>query len=80
MEFLLLWIDELDDAVSALRHLAPKVLGFFVALLLFVGTMLAFSLAPQLTLGVAGLILSVSLIETARRRRIAARDTQSTHY
>lgn len=74
MEFMLLWIDDLDDAVGALRHLAPKILGLFVAALLFVGTVVALSLAPQATLGVLGLVLSASLIEAARRRRVAIRD------
>ena len=70
MEFLLLWIDDLDDAVGALRHLAPKILGFLFAIALFVGTTFALSLAPQITLAVAALVLSVSLIETVRRRRL----------
>ena len=38
MEFLLLWIDELDDALGALRHLLPNILGFFAAAGLFVST------------------------------------------
>ncbi len=29
MEFLLLWADNLDDALGALRHLAPKILSFY---------------------------------------------------
>jgi hypothetical protein len=70
MEFLLLWIDDLDDAVGALRHLAPKILGFLIALTLFAATGLALSLAPQATLSIAGLVLSASLIEAVRRRRI----------
>jgi hypothetical protein len=70
MEFLLLWIDDLDDAVGALRHLAPKILGFLFALFLFAATGLALSLAPQATLSIAGLVLSVSLVETVRRRRV----------
>lgn len=75
MEFLLLWVDELDDVVGALRHLAPKILGLLFAVLLFAGTTLAFSLAPQVTLGVLGFVLSVSLFEAARRRRNANRET-----
>ena len=71
MEFLLLWVDDLDDAVGALRHLAPKILGFLCAVLLFVGTALAFSLAPQAMLAVLGAVLSASLIEAFRRRRLA---------
>ena len=70
MEFLLLWIDDLDDALGALRHLAPKILGFLFALLLFTATGLALSLAPQATLAIVGLVLSASLFETVRRRRV----------
>ena len=80
MEFLLLWVDELDDVVGALRHLAPKILGFLAAVLLFVGTALALSLAPQATLGVVGAVLSASLIEAVRRRRIASRDASEPSY
>jgi len=35
MEFLLLWADELDDALAVLRHYAPRILGLLVALALF---------------------------------------------
>jgi hypothetical protein len=70
MEFLLLWIDDLDDAMGALRHLAPKILGLVFALALFAGTGLALSLAPQATLALAALVLSGSLLETLRRRRL----------
>jgi hypothetical protein len=69
MEFLLLWIDDLDDAVGALRHLAPKILGLLFAVVLFAGTVLALSLAPQATLAVAACVMSASLVEVARRRR-----------
>jgi hypothetical protein len=70
MEFLLLWIDDLDDAMGALRHLAPKILGLLFALALFATTGLALSLAPQATLALAALVLSASLLETVRRRRL----------
>ena len=70
MEFLLLWIDDLDDAVGAVRHLAPKILGFLFALILFAATGLALNFAPQATLAIVGLILSVSLYEALRRRRL----------
>jgi hypothetical protein len=70
MEFLLLWVDELDDAVGAARHLAPKILGLLCAVALFVGTTVALSLAPQASLGVLALVLSASLIEAVRRRRV----------
>lgn len=71
MEFLLLWADNLDDALGALRHLAPKILGFIAAFALFALTGFALVLAPQATLAVIGLVLSASLIEAVRRRRAA---------
>lgn len=71
MEFLLLWADNLDDALGVLRHLAPKILGFIAALALFALTGFALVLAPQITLAAIGLVLSASLIETVRRRRAA---------
>ena len=71
MEFLLLWADNLDDALGALRHLAPKILGFIAAFALFAATGFALVLAPQAALGVIGLIMSASLIEAVRRRRTA---------
>ena len=69
MEFLLLWADNLDDALGALRHLAPKIVGFLIAFALFAATGFALVLAPQAALGVIGLIMSASLIEAVRRRR-----------
>ncbi len=69
MEFLLLWIDELDDAVGALRHLAPKILGLCLAVALFALTGLALVVAPHTTLVILGVVLSVSLVEFARQRR-----------
>jgi len=69
MEFLLLWVDELDDAVSALRHLAPKFLGLLCAIALFLGTVLALSLYPHVTFGFLAVVLSASLAEVTRRRR-----------
>jgi hypothetical protein len=74
MEFLLLWVDELDDAIGALRHLAPQILGFLTATALFVATGAALVLAPQITLTVAAIVFSVSLLEVARRRRIRTAD------
>jgi hypothetical protein len=71
MEFLLLWADNLDDALGALRHLAPKILGFIAAFALFAATGFALVLAPEVALGVIGLIMSASLIEAVRRRRTA---------
>ncbi|MDY6948768.1 MAG: hypothetical protein SXG53_23995 [Pseudomonadota bacterium] len=71
MEFLLLWADNLDDALGALRHLAPKILSFLAAFALFALTGFALVLAPHATLGVIGLVLSASLLEHLRRRRTA---------
>lgn len=71
MEFLLLWADNLDDALGTLRHLAPKIVGLLVALALFALTGFALVLAPQATLAVIGLVLSASLFERLRRRRAA---------
>ncbi|HKE94825.1 MAG TPA: hypothetical protein VKB34_10995 [Povalibacter sp.] len=68
MEFLLLWIDDLDDAIGALRHLAPRILGFVVALGLFAATGIALLIAPHIVFAIMILALSVSLIEVARRR------------
>jgi hypothetical protein len=42
MEILLLWVDELDDAVHALRHLAPRILS---------------TILPVALVGLAGFIL-----------------------
>jgi len=75
MEFLLLWADNLDDALGALRHLAPKILGFIAAFALFAATGFALALAPEAALGLIGLVMSASLIEGVRRRRAAIADT-----
>lgn len=75
MEFLLLWADNVDDALGALRHLAPKILSFVAAFALFALTGFALLLAPQATLAVIGLVLSASLVEHVRRRRTAATAT-----
>jgi hypothetical protein len=71
MEFLLLWWDNLDDALGAARHLAPKILAFLFAFVLFALTGFALVLAPQATLATIGLILSASLYDYWRRRRAA---------
>jgi hypothetical protein len=78
MEFLLLWADDLDDAVGAAKHLAPKLLHLLAALALFAATCFALVLAPQLTLAALALVLSAALIEIVRRRRVdsAAIDDQ----
>jgi hypothetical protein len=69
MEFLLLWADNIDDAVGALRHLAPKVLALLAAISLCALTGIALVHAPEATLAAIGLVLSVSLVETIRQRR-----------
>jgi uncharacterized membrane protein len=77
MEFMLLWIDELDDALGALRHLAPKILGFLAAAALFAATGFALILAPHIALTVIAVVLSASLLEVVRRkltRAFAERD------
>jgi hypothetical protein len=71
MEFLLLWADNVDDALGAMRHLAPKILSFFAAFALFALTGFALLLEPPVTLAVIGLVLSATLIEHVRRRRAA---------
>ena len=75
MEFLLLWADELDDALAVLRHYAPRILGLIVALALFAATGFFLILAPHVTLAVFAVILSAALFETLRRRR--AKDSQA---
>lgn len=71
MEFLLLWADNIDDALCAARHLAPKILGFIAAFVLFVVTGFALLLVPEVALAIIGLVLSASLVELIRRRRAA---------
>ena len=73
MEFILLWIDELDDTFSAMRHLAPKILGLLCAVALFAGTVLALTFHPHVTLGFLAVVLSASLAEATRRRRALTR-------
>jgi len=72
MEFMLLWMDNLDDAMGALRHLAPRILGFLFAIVLFVATGVALVVSPQTTLAILAVTSSVALIEVARRRRLQA--------
>lgn len=69
MEFLLLWADELDDALGALRHLWPQIVDFLLAALLFVMTGFGLLLATQTTLIAMALVLSVTLLEMLRQRR-----------
>lgn len=69
MEFLLLWVDELDDAFAVLRHLAPRLLGLIAALGLFAATGFALSRAPQALLLIMAACLGGGLFERVRRRR-----------
>ena len=69
MEFLLLWADELDDALGALRHLWPQIVDFMIAALLFAMTGFGLLLATQTTLIGVALLLSVMLLEILRQRR-----------
>jgi hypothetical protein len=80
MEFLLLWADELDDAMGALRHLLPTIFSFLFAVALFAVTSFAMVLAPRVTLPALALVLSATLVETVRRRRrlLADQDDSST--
>jgi hypothetical protein len=68
MEFLLLWADELDDALAVLRHYAPRILGLLLALGLFAATGFALVFAPHVTLAALAVILSATLFEALRRR------------
>ena len=69
MEILLLWADELDDAMAVLRHYAPRILGLIAALVLFAATGFALIFAPHVTLAVFAVVSSATLFETLRRRR-----------
>jgi hypothetical protein len=68
MEFLLLWADELDDAMAVLRHYAPRILGLLVAVALFAATGFALVVAPHVTLAAFAVLLSATLVESLRRR------------
>jgi hypothetical protein len=68
MEILLLWADDLDDALAVLRHYAPRILGLFLALALFAATGFALMYAPHVTLAVFAVVLSATLFEALRRR------------
>jgi hypothetical protein len=78
MEILLLWVDELDDALAVLRHYAPRILGLLVALALFAATGFALVYAPHVTIGVIAVALSATLFEAVRRRlaRTAAESSE----
>ena len=74
MEFLLLWADNFDDAIGAVRHLAPKLLGLLLAIALFALTGIALVIAPHALLAAVGLVLSAALVEAVRRRKRLAVD------
>jgi len=77
MEFLLLWVDDLDDAIGAVRHLAPRIIGLLFAIALFAATGFALVAAPHVTLPVLAVIGGASIIEAGRRRFRAL--SQRTH-
>lgn len=79
MEFLLLWIDEMDDALGALRHLASRILGLLLALALFASTGFGLVLAPHLTFAALAVLLSASLLEVARRRLVRVMAERDRH-
>lgn len=69
MEFLLLWADDLDDALGALRHLWPQIVDFMLATLLFAMTGFGLVLATETTLIGVAMLLSATLLELLRQRR-----------
>ena len=69
MEFLLLWADDLDDVVGALRHLWPQVVDFFTATLLFAMTGFGLVLATQATVAAVAALFAAGLMEVLRQRR-----------
>ena len=70
MEFFLLWADDLDDALGAARHLAPRILGLIMALALFAATGFVLVHASHAVLGGVALALCATLLEMIRRRRV----------
>jgi hypothetical protein len=70
MEFLLQWADDLDDALGALRHYAARIVGFLVALALFAATGFALVQSPHATLAAFAVVLTATLFEAFRRRRL----------
>ena len=71
MENLLLVLDEVDDVVGIVRHLAPRLLGFLAALVLFALTVLTFLFLPKVALAALGVLLSVALIDRVSKRWLA---------
>jgi hypothetical protein len=77
MENWLLVLDELDDAVATARHMAPRLIGFFAALVLFSLTVVAFLVVPKTTLIGLGVLLSASLLERVRPQLLALAKQES---
>jgi formate/nitrite transporter FocA (FNT family) len=78
MEFMLLWMDNLDDVLCALRHLAPKIFGFLFAVAMFVATGFALIVSTHFTLALIAVTSSIALLETTRRRRLQSVETGGT--
>jgi hypothetical protein len=72
MENLLLVADDIDDWIHVGLHLFPRVAGFVGASTLFIATVAAFVLSPQVALTALGALLSFSLFDRFRRRRLQA--------
>ena len=70
MEFLLLWADDLDDVLGALRHLWPQVVDFITATLLFVMTGFGLMLATQATVFAVATLVAGTMLEVSRQRRL----------
>jgi hydrogenase/urease accessory protein HupE len=68
MEFLLLWADNLDDVLGALRHLWPQVVDFFTATLLFAMTGFGLMLATQATVAAVAVLSAAGLMQLLRQR------------
>lgn len=67
MEVLLLWLDELDDMVCALRAMWRSIAGFGIAIALFAATVYSLLHMPLLTAGL--LTLSLLMLSTLHARR-----------
>lgn len=72
MENLLLVVDDIDDLFHASLHLFPRVAGFLGSSSLFAATVAAFVLSPQVALIALGALLTFSLFDRFRRRRLQA--------
>jgi hypothetical protein len=72
MENLLLVADDIDDMFHVALHLFPRVAGFIGASTLFTATVAAFVLSPQVALTALAALLSFSMFDRLRRRRLQA--------